>query len=264
VHLSRERCDRKRTRKGAIVEASQTPFEPRWWGTELPGLRLRVGTYGRYDYTPFPAPAGVTFDGSFAWLRAEPSRSDSFFERDRNDIRKTIPRLLQCCDKQAVVLPQPFVTFFNDPNLAKRIRSCTACYLDPATEFVASPKGDGLVLRFLSDQQGCLFWYLYLPTSMDDHCVLCSQDHYAHDADNPPTAELDPDAIVFAAPSFESFLFRFWLENEYWYATKGFPETVSPSARKFLREFGWPEEPNDEKAPEMKTRANWWRRFFAD
>src|SRR5690242_16148871 len=129
------------------MEASQTPFEPAWWGTELPG-RPRVGTYGRYDYTPLPAPTGVTFDGSFDWLRKEPSLRKSFFEADRNDIRETFPQLLKFCADHAIALPQPFIKFFSDVGLAKRIRSCTACFLDPATDTVTSPKGAGSIVRF--------------------------------------------------------------------------------------------------------------------
>lgn len=240
------------------MEASQTPFEPAWWGTELPGLRPHAGTYGRYDYTPMHAPTGVTFDGSFGWLKKEPALRKSFFEAHRNDIRESFPKLLQFCADHAMALPQPFVTFFSEPQLAQRIRSCTACFLDPATQVIASPKGEGSIVRFLSDQQGCLFWYLYLPTGIDDHCVLSSTDYFAVDAAKAFEEPPDPNTLMFAAPSFESFIFRFWLENECWFATHGFEQSLSPTAKNYLGELGWPGTSREEK-PRAK---NWWSKLF--
>ncbi len=249
------------------MDAAQTPYEPAWWGTELPGVRPRAGTYGRYDYIPMPAPTGVTFDGNFDWLRREPVLEESFFEADRNDVRESFPKLSQFCADHGIALPQPFVTFFSDLDLAKRIRSCTACFLDPATEPVASPKGDGSIVRFLSDQQGCLFWYLYLPTGITHHCVLCSTDYFATDAEEAFDKPPDPNSLVFAAPSFESFLFRFWLENECWYGGHGRGDSVSANAQNYLLEYGWPGESKQEEStalkPQRTARRNWWQRIFS-
>jgi hypothetical protein len=104
------------------------------------------------------------------------------------------------------------------PALQERIRSNTDCYLDLCSESVGSPLGDGHLVRFLADSQGCLFWYLYLTPDGSDHAVVSSPDFYGTEDEQWQEGPPDPGEIVFCAESFEAFLCRFWLENEIWYA----------------------------------------------
>jgi hypothetical protein len=124
--------------------------------------------------------------------------------------------------RQGLRLPDPFVRFFGDPVLPPRVRSSTGCYVDLSEEAAPSPLGRGHLVRFLSDQQDCLFWYLYLSADCSDHAVVCSPDFYgmADEEENRREARPNPARLAFCAESFEIFIARFWLENEIRIATE--------------------------------------------
>ncbi|MDT5031220.1 MAG: hypothetical protein QOC94_1391 [Actinoplanes sp.] len=87
---------------------------------------------------------------------------------------------------------------------------------------VPSPKGGGHLVRFLSDRESGLYWYLHMIDDGADHAVVCSPYFYGSMVHGTQLA--DPEDICFCAESFEAFLCRFWLENEIWFAvTDGTP-----------------------------------------
>src|SRR5690606_6769373 len=93
-----------------------------------------------------------TLDGSFAWLTTTPHTPLSMVEH------RTAPPPLP--DEPG--LPPEFVQFVSRPELMAAVPSCTACYWSIAPTTVPSPLGDGArLLRFLSDQQDVLHWYLW-------------------------------------------------------------------------------------------------------
>ncbi len=67
-------------------------------------------------------------------------------------------------------------------------------------------------MRFLSDSQACLAWCLQLASNGTSR-VLATW-HLEDDSD-----ELVPAGgrVHVVAPSFESFVYRFWLENLLWF-----------------------------------------------
>ena len=85
----------------------------------------------------------------------------------------------------------------------------------------------GRLVRFLSDSQGCLFWYLYLAPD-GDHAVLSSRDFYGAPSEEEGyfsgrwsegvREARKTENLSFAAESFEAFICRFWIENEIWFA----------------------------------------------
>ena len=102
-----------------------------------------------------------------------------------------------------------------------RIRSATACYADLG-EFAVPVLGGGWLIHFLSDQQWALHWLLYLGRAGSEAVVVTDAPlGFAADRD-PPGAmhEFDPasGAACVCAESFSEFLFRFWIENEIWFA----------------------------------------------
>jgi hypothetical protein len=242
------------------LDASETVFEAAWWGTSLPNVRPSTHTYSRYDYAPLSPPPGVRFDGTFDWLRVEPSQASSILDQQRSDVVQSFAQLARFCSPRSITLPLSLVTFLQDMRLAERIRSCTACFLDLATDIIASPKGDRSIVRFLADQQGCLFWYLFLAPRQEDHCVVVSKDYFGSDTAEVWPEPSDPDSIEYCAPGFESFLFRFWLENEYWFASHGYG-APSPTAENCMRAYGW-----TPVAPvalvHQNPRPNWLRRLL--
>ncbi|ROT33771.1 hypothetical protein [Micromonospora sp. HM5-17] len=111
-------------------------------------------------------------------------------------------------------LPASFTTFLSRPELLAAVPTCTACWWDLAQTAVPSPLGDGArLLRFLNDQQGCCYWYLLLLAD-GGHRVVCGE--YRYDRYEVSADEAADDLLV-VAPDFESFVYRFWVENLAWY-----------------------------------------------
>ncbi|MCH7231571.1 hypothetical protein L0U85_12020 [Glycomyces sp. L485] len=196
------------------MRARHSPFPPYWWATALSDAgvesRPRVGTYGKYEYADLP-PVPFPMSGDLAWLEAQPVHDEWTINGNADD---RLPELLAACDRAGLELPPAFTRFMESPPLQERVRSCTGCYIDLDAAPVKAPSGGHLV-RFLADQQGCLFWYLHLTEGGADHAVVCSPDFHGTEADEAPAG---PDEISFAAETFETFICRFWLENEIWYA----------------------------------------------
>lgn len=228
------------------MKLEHSPFVSGWWGTSLDNVGLAdqrpdVGTYGRYDHASLP-PLPVALEGDFAWLENAPIHESHIGLECAVLIAEALPRLRHACNSAGVSLPDSFLNFMHASELHARIRSNTDCFLDLPQGPVASPVGDGTLVRFLADSQGCVFWYLYLPNGVSDHAVVSSPDYYGADAedfygpDNWRAVERDPRALVFSAESFEAFLCRFWIENELWFS--GFDGTpVSEVGRAYLERY---------------------------
>ncbi len=195
---------------------------------EIAGLgdvRPRKGTYGPYDFFALPS---LPFElrGDWNWLRTAEPLERSIVE-DPEQILSFLQSLRDAVAVKGLSLPDCFVQFLSEPNLAQRVRSNTDCFLDIGSGVVASPIGGGYLIRFLSDSQGCLFWYLYL-TANGDHAVLSPSDLYGSPAEEQGfysyvdgekhLAGRKAENISFAAESFEAFICRFWIENEIWFA----------------------------------------------
>jgi len=120
-------------------------------------------------------------------------------------------------------LPEAFLRLMGSPQLQDRIPSCTACTFDLSAH-ITPCIGDtpGYIIRFLRDQQDVLLWYLYL-TPHAEECVLVSPYEFADAADANPNAipEDERQAVIantcICAPTFEAFVYRFWLENTLWF-----------------------------------------------
>ena len=114
------------------------------------------------------------------------------------------------------------------PELQSRVRSCTDCYLDPGERIVETIGSiPGHLLHFLSDSQSCSHWYLHiLPEGAS--AVLASPNQYGLIVENSnwignPACRLDRIDVsglefAYSARSFSEFLYRFWIENEIWFA----------------------------------------------
>ncbi|MCD0445741.1 hypothetical protein LO763_19210 [Glycomyces sp. A-F 0318] len=196
------------------MRAHESPFRPYWWGTSLSeaGVEARpdISTYGRYAFEDLPD-VPFPMSGDFDWLARQPAQESCAI---RADVAAPLAALRAACGREGVPLPAAFTRFMGSPDLQGRIRSNTSCYLDLDAGTVPVA-GGGRLIRFLADQQGCLFWYLFLAEDGTDHAVVCSVEYF--DSEEGRAAE-EPEAIGFCAESFEAFLCRYWLENEIWFA----------------------------------------------
>lgn len=227
------------------MELERSPFRPGWWGTSLENVGLkdqrpRVATYGCYEYANLP-PLPVPLDGELGWLADAPIHENHIGVERAADISEILPKLLDACHGAGVSLPQSFLKFIKDPKLQARIRSNTDCFIDLSKGSVPSPIGEGTLVRFLADSQGCIFWYLYIPTGASDHAVVSGPDFYGLDEEKwddvePDPDDVEPDPLVFSAESFEAFLCRFWIENELWLSEyEGTP--IGEAGRRYVEQY---------------------------
>lgn len=204
------------------MKPSESPFPCLWCGTSLDNVGLGEvrplqGTYGGYDFSLLPAPP-ATLNGSFDWLIESEHHVWNIAIEKGEENRKSIEALEASAINQGLGLPTTFVTFFRSPELQKRIRSTTDCFLDLCPQAIPIPGGIGFLIRFLSDSQGCVFWYLYINQDGSDHAVVCSPFFIGTESEKWDEGETEFDEIVFCAESFEVFLWRTWIENEIWFS----------------------------------------------
>ncbi len=220
---------------------SQSPFPCQWWGTSLgdvglDDVRPDAGTYGRYEFGALP-PLPFDMRGDFDWLTSAAEHQEpSIGEEARAENAQS---LVQLCKESAALhikLPDAFIRFMGSPELQKKIRSNTDCFLNLCPALVRSPIGDGYLVRFLADSQGCIFWYLYLPADGTDHAVVSSSEFYGTAAEQWEDEPSTSTEIVYNAEDFETFICRFWLENEIWFA--GWSKQPMPDAgRQYIESY---------------------------
>jgi hypothetical protein len=201
-----------------------------WWSIEIPTYRPYQGTYSLFSYENLP-PIQEHIDDDFKMLMSQPEKEHSLAEGCYNNGEKPdLGKLSKIAESIDLQLPKLFSTFIESIDLQKRVQSCTDCYLDVA-DFAIRTTGEiqGVMIHFLSDSQWCLHWYLHIQNS-GDHFVAVSPDAYGFDGggkvDN--NLELADNDIWYCAPSFPEFIYRFWLENDIWFALedKKLPLTV--------------------------------------
>jgi len=196
------------------------PFLPRaWWAADLPVYRDGGGTYDPFSYEALP-PISEPLEDNFDWLRAQPPQDEWALAIDADDVERKLPLYSA---QSGLTLPSAFTTFLRSPDLPRRLRSVTACYveLSDAPVSVLAPE-PGWLIHFLSDQQYCLHWNLFVGAD-GSHCVLCSFDAYGIAFEENATASFRPldltkEKVWVCTPSFSEFLYRYWLETEIWFA----------------------------------------------
>jgi hypothetical protein len=201
-----------------------------WFAFHLPGYREHPtpGTYSMFSYEGLP-PVQPSLLEDFRWLESMPAIDGSLAEGTYPDGSKPdLGKLLNIVGHLGITLPRSFSTFIKSIDLQRRIQSCTDCYLDVADRTVKT-RGplDGYLVHFLSDSQWCCHWYLHVSLS-GEHFVAVSEDPYGFnipdaEGDDIPTCrrdeiDLEREQIWFCSPSFMEFIYRFWLENEIWFA----------------------------------------------
>jgi hypothetical protein len=114
-----------------------------WWGTDLPGYRgcARSATYCFYDSPP--APIERELDDELRWLCSESTVPESLAgdpHAPTPSRQATAEQLSLLVGSRGVVLPPAFRTFVAQDEPRRRVRSCTACYLDLGDYVVPAAK----------------------------------------------------------------------------------------------------------------------------
>lgn len=193
-----------------------------WLGTDLNGLRPDHGTYGLYPMESLPPLEGISLDGTLDWLAPldpELEKQQLVYrpaKARRAAVASRLQGLLAEAAARAIALPPLFVKVMGSEAIQDRFPSSTACYFDLPKGLAEAPAalGSGHVVRFLNDQQGCLFWYLWIRP--DGAPVVATAATLDPGSEPPPAGPAG--AIYEVADSFEEFLLRYWLENTLWFA----------------------------------------------
>lgn len=221
--------DRVGARYGERVSLAAPGLARGWPSFDLPGYREHptLTTYSVFDQGLLP-PIERQLDDGLAWLLAEPpvehSLAGGHIYEGEPMTAATAVRLDALIADLDVTPPPAFEKFIRVPELRSRVRSCTACYLDLASFPVHVDRG-GWLLHFLSDQQWVRHWLLYVDRDGAE-AVVSTDLPYGFGLESPedePGWTSDQfnrgsgESIV-CADSFSEFLYRFWIENEIWFA----------------------------------------------
>jgi uncharacterized protein (TIGR02996 family) len=210
-----------RLEQPGVMRVVPVPFPAGWIGTDLGEYRPGDGTYGLTRYRTLPPLPVERFTGDLRWLgpASKAARTPAALER-----------LAQKAASHGLTLPEAFVTFFSNPVLRKRMRSCTDCFFHLPTKLVAVRNGMGdHALLFYSDSQGCYHWFLYLSPA-GAHCVVGNELH-------PDEFDEEQGRWLFSAPSFEAFLYREWIENEIWFALEWDHTPLTPEQQVYVDHY---------------------------
>jgi uncharacterized protein (TIGR02996 family) len=205
-----------------MLRANPTPFPSAWKNFGLGSLRERQGTYGTWPYDSVPALPLDELRAEFQYLTASRTATGRDVGATSARYRQEYERMLADAAEKRVSLPEAFVKFMSDPALHATFHSVTGCSFTLPDEYSpirANPSGEGMHVHFYCDSQSCLLWDLYVHAS-GGHCVIARWLDYFEpeppdpDDDEPPYT--GPRAW-FVAPSFETFVYRVWAENQVWY-----------------------------------------------
>ncbi|MFG1665186.1 hypothetical protein [Streptomyces sp. Y7] len=216
-------------------------FDSAWCATDLGEYRPCRYTYEHYPCESLPPIDSTEFRGAFQWLGGT----------SEADPRKVtaLSRLAENLAAEGLTLPGDFVTFHSDSKLHSSLDevSATGCWTNISEPLPSPVEPGAFLVRFLRDQQDCVIWYLYLRPSGEVSVVHSSLDYeYEYEArrDGEESASNldDPEeqaaAILWCAPSFEEFAYRFWIENRLWHALNGNDLSgLASQERDYLRHY---------------------------
>jgi hypothetical protein len=228
------------------------PFQTGWYSFGLPGYRSCRGTYERYPYESLPPLAQEQLTGQLQWLVPLNARIDEAMQPYRLTDEQEAEQMTEWGDglKSLVAsakhlglsLPEAYLRLMSSVELRNRIPSCTDCsFTISQLAFCPGDREKGYVLRFLHDQQDCVIWHLYLSAS-GEQCVLASHVYLDQVYTNPEAFGLltEDEAIKhtwMCAPSFEAFLYRFWMENVLFFALIK-KEPLTEEQKQYLAYYG--------------------------
>jgi hypothetical protein len=194
-------------------------FERLWWAAVDHDFTPH-GVCDDETYDRLPAVPEQLFTGDFRWLSAEAAGPDAYYMQPNPVPPAALQLLNRRLSRCGVLLPASFVTFVSSSLLQGRIPSSTCNGWEMSDPAPSPVEKYGFLLRFMHDQQGCWFFYLYL--AEDGSCpVLGSEELFTPevDEDRTFTARDFMESARWLAPNFEEFVYRYWVENVIWHQT---------------------------------------------
>ncbi|MFD9410139.1 hypothetical protein ACFWBN_24440 [Streptomyces sp. NPDC059989] len=217
-------------------------FDAVWCATDLGNHRPCRYTYEMYPYATLPPLDEKRFTGAFQWL----GDAGGCVAEQTAKLRLLEEKLAI----EGLALPEDFVTFYSSSSLRESLDavSVTGCWSSLSGPLPSPVEPGAFLVRFFRDQQDCVLWYLYLRPSGEVFVVNSHLDYeYEYEArdseDCQPESNLDDLAaqkagILWCAPSFEGFAYRFWLENCLWHAVNGGGEaSLDAEMEKYLGHY---------------------------
>src|SRR5690349_21320072 len=106
-----------------------------WVHVQLPGIRASgpAATYEASVYEDLP-PIPMELDEDCQWLIDYGNAHEEALDKHEGDLQPS--NLEKLAAERNLELPKSFRWFMTSPDLQRRVRSCTACYLDPGQRAV--------------------------------------------------------------------------------------------------------------------------------
>lgn len=218
-----------------LTQASQVlplpdlrPFEFRWYSCGLGAYRFCGQTYCGVAYEDLPPLPQTLFQGTLDWLLSL-GDNPNWRGMDHYHSEADLQHIITIAQQLSIPLPEAFLRWMGSPELLERIPSPTDCYVDLSTAIVIRIGDEtGYVIRFITDRQGVLSWFLYLTAEgkqwilvgepwLDDIDTSVETENTQEGQTRGQNKRRIEEILKVCAFSFEAFLYRFWLENILWY-----------------------------------------------
>lgn len=181
-------------------------------------------TYDEFDLDAQPDVGRP--DESLSWLETQPEHARwNVYDSDAIPQRRVTTAALGELVPSHIAVPTALNEFAARPELQRRIRSATGCYLDLGDFLARTDHDGGHLLHLVSDQQWIRHWLVYLDDVGNESVVTTTgpvgfdlPDDEEWEPLPPETMPLDGSFdLQVCADSVAEFLFRFWVENELYF-----------------------------------------------
>ena len=212
--------------RGSSAVEALTKLRRSWWFCGLEGLRPLHGpvTYGEFDLDDQPDVGRP--DESLSWLETQPEHARwNVFDSDAMPQRRVTTAALAELAPSHIALPRALTEFAAHPELQRRVRSATGCYLDLGTSWCGPPTTVRIFFTLCPTSNGFEHWLVYLDEDGNESVVTTSEPVGFVLPDDDEWEPLPPEVIPLdgsfdlqvCADSVAEFLFRFWVENELYF-----------------------------------------------